>query len=168
MKCADTPGVPADADRWVGHAIGSVSLPVGVEIRLWTDADFPAVQSLSAAATWPTPNDRPAEALTAWRNSWPTLVATADGVVIGFLRALTDGEVSTYVAEILVAENHRGSGIGSTLLGVCQALAPRARIDLLSTEGSDRFYESEGFRTFTGFRRSYPEWDGRPRPNCPD
>ena len=79
------------------------ALPPGIAVRPWTEADFPAIQRLSRAEGWPTPVERPDAALAAWRRSWPALVAAHGGEVVGFLRALSDGEVTTYVAEVLVA-----------------------------------------------------------------
>jgi GNAT superfamily N-acetyltransferase len=49
----------------------------------------------------------------------------------------------------------RGKGLGHILIGICHRMFPPARIDLLSTEVADGFYESLGFRRFRGFRKSY-------------
>src|SRR5512134_2433936 len=87
-----------------------------VEIRAWAEADFPAIQRLSSAEGWPTPAARPAEALASWHSSHPTLVATVGDKVVGFVRALTDGEVTMYIAELLVAPECRGRGVGRALL----------------------------------------------------
>ena len=105
-----------------------ISFPPGISIRPWTEADFPAIRRLSAAEGWPTPNERPDDALTSWRNAWPALVAADGDAVIGFVRALLDA---------------------------CHHLHPTVRLDLLATESSDAFYEANGFRRFQGFRKSY-------------
>lgn len=139
----------------VAVAVAKLTLPAGVKIRAWADADFPDVQRLSSAEGWPTPTARPDEALTSWRNAWPTLVAVAESELVGFVRALTDGEVTMYIAELLVVPGWRGRGLGLALLEACHLLHPHTRIDLLSTENADRFYEANGFRPFQGFRKSY-------------
>jgi ribosomal protein S18 acetylase RimI-like enzyme len=54
--------------------------------------------------------------------------------VVGFLRTLSDGAVTTYVAGLLVAPAWRGRGLGRTLLDACQALVPTTRLDLLAEE----------------------------------
>jgi len=96
------------------------------------------------------------EALIAWRNSWPALVATDGEAVIGFVRALTDGEVTMYVAELLVDEKWRGKGIGSLLLEMCHQLYPHTRIEVFSTESSASFYRTREFWYIgEGFRKSY-------------
>ena len=76
-------------------------------------------------------------------------------MVVGFLRALSDGAVTTYVAEVLVAAGHRGRGIGTALLEACHRLCPETRIDLLSTADASAFYEAGGFRAFAGYRKSF-------------
>jgi GNAT superfamily N-acetyltransferase len=144
-----------ERQRQVAVALAELTLPAGVRIRAWADADFPDIQRLSSAEGWPTPAARPDEALTSWRNAWPTLVAVADGTLVGFVRALTDGEVTMYVAELLVAPAWRGHRLGRALLDACHLLYPHTRLDLLSTESADRFYEANGFRRFQGFRKSY-------------
>ncbi|ETX03519.1 MAG: hypothetical protein ETSY1_46955 (plasmid) [Candidatus Entotheonella factor] len=114
------------------------------------------IQHLSELEGWSTPRDRPSDALNAWRHSWPTLVALDQADLVGFFRALTDGSVTTYVAEILVAQAWRGQGLGQAFLDLCHRLYPETRLDLLSTEGAHGFYQTHGFRAFQGFRKSYP------------
>lgn len=132
-----------------------VILPPGVTVRAWTESDFPAIQRLASAEGWPTPQDRATEAMAAWRKSWPALVATHGEDVVGFLRALTDGAVTTYVCEVLVVPAWRGRGIGRALIEACHHLCPSTRLDLLSGGTADGFYEANGFRRFQGFRKSY-------------
>ena len=141
----------------VEKAVAGIILPSGISIRAWIDTDFATIQQLSAVEGWPTPEERPDEALTAWRTSWPTLVLVNGQEVVGFLRALTDEQVTTYVAEILISPRWRGQGLGQALIETCHRLYPSTRLDLLSTESSDSFYESTGFRHFQGFRKSYRE-----------
>lgn len=88
-------------------------------------------------------------------NSTITLVALDGNKVVGLVRALSDGKITTYIAEIIVDINYRGKGIGKALLEVCHDLYPGARFDLLSTESADEFYKSNRFRIVTGFRKSY-------------
>ena len=67
-----------------------------------------------------------------------TVVAVDNGEILGFASMLTDGEISSYLALIAVAEEYRGRGIAKRLAeevstksgSVSQAL------DLLSTEGA--------------------------------
>lgn len=125
----------------------------GIDIRPFQVDDFPAIQYLSSLEGWPTPASRPEDALYAWQHSHPALVAVYNGHVIGFLRAITDGSVTTYIAELLVAKEWRGRGIGRALVEACHELVPSTRMDLLSTDQADAFYEVNGFRRFQGFRK---------------
>ena len=135
----------------------TLALAPGVSIRPWQEEDFRAIQRLSQREGWPTPLERPFEALAAWQRSWPTLVAVAQEEVIGFCRALSDGSVTTYIAELLVAPEWQRQGIASALLEVSQRLCPNSRLDLLAVETSRSFYEHIGFRTFYGFRLGWGE-----------
>ncbi len=66
-------------------------------------------------------------------------MATSNDMVIGFVRALTDGEVTMHIAEVVVEPERREQGIGRALLEACHALYPRTRVDLLSTDAADDF-----------------------------
>jgi GNAT superfamily N-acetyltransferase len=100
--------------------------------------------------------NRPDEARFVWQHSWPALVAIADRHVVGFVRGITDGEITTYIGELLVQPDYRGQGIGRMLLDVCHALFPHARLDLISTEEALPFYRGSGFRKVgDGMRKSY-------------
>jgi predicted GNAT family N-acyltransferase len=125
------------------HAVvASIRLPANVTVRAWREADFADIPGFSHT------------------EGWPTLVATDGQTVIGCLRALTDGAVTTYIAEVLVDAPWRGKGLGHILIGICHRRYPSTRIDLLSTESADGFYESLGFRRFRGFRKSYMQSSG--------
>jgi GNAT superfamily N-acetyltransferase len=137
--------------------VTAIVLPAGVTIRAWDAADFPTIQQLSMAENWTTPIARPDDALEAWRRSWRTLVAVHEETVIGFSRSLSDGLVTTYVAEVLVAPAWRRQGIAAALLEVTQRLCPGTRLDLLSTAEAGVFYQQAGFRPYAGFRLSWAE-----------
>ncbi len=137
-------------------ALKTLSLPEGIQLRAWQEADFQAIQRLTAQQGWTTPTNRPTEALLAWRHSWPALVVTEGEQVIGFVRALTDGEVTTYIADLLVDPRYRRRGLGRLLVEACHALYPHTRLDLISEEDAVPFYRREGFRELgPGMRKSF-------------
>lgn len=137
-------------------ALKTMTIPPGIQLRCWAEADFPAVHHLSALQGWPTAHNRAEEALIAWQHSWPALVITEEESIIGFVRGLTDGKITTYIAELLIDPRHRGKGLGRLLLDVCHALHPHTRLDLISTEEADPFYKAHGFRYVgEGLRKSY-------------
>jgi len=145
----------ADRTSSVAAALAGILLPTGVAIRPWAETDFPTIQTLSDAEGWPTPSARPEAALDTWRRSWPALVATTEPDVIAFVRALTDGEVTLFVPELLVAPAWQGKGLGRCLLDACHILYPHVRIELFATESSASFYAAHGFRPFAGYRKGY-------------
>jgi GNAT superfamily N-acetyltransferase len=126
-----------------------------IYIRQFIETDFPLVQQLYEKEGWMTFIRRKEDALRAWKNSTIALVAVDGDWIIGLVRALTDGEITTYVAEIIVDADYRGKGIGKVLLDACHNLYPHTRLDLLSSEGADEFYRREKFREIPGFRKSY-------------
>jgi GNAT superfamily N-acetyltransferase len=134
--------------------LAALPAPPGVRLRPWAEGDMPAITRLSDAEGWPTPAERPEASLASWRAAWPAVVAEHDAELIGFLRALSDGAVSTYVAELLVAPAWRGRGLGRLLLDACQRLVPTTRLDLLALPEAAAFYRRAGFRPLAGFRRS--------------
>ena len=138
------------------NALAQIKLPSGISIRLWSEADFPAIQRLSQALGWSSPTLRPADSLLAWQQSRPALVATEGERVVAFVRGLTDGAISMYIAEIGVEARLRSRGIGRALLDACHVLYPTARLDLLATEEARAFYQACGFRVLhEGMRKSY-------------
>ena len=76
--------------------------------------------------------------------------------VVGFVRGLTDGAITMYIAEMAVDAPQRGRGIGWALLDACHVLYPTARLDLLATDDARAFYKAYGFRELhDGMRKSY-------------
>lgn len=137
-------------------ALEQVILPPGIKILLWSENDFPSIQRLSLSEDWTSPIHHIADSQRAWQHSWPTLVAVEDDEVIGFVRGLTDGAITMYIAELVVDVRLRGRGIGRVLLDVCHSLYPTTRLDLLANEDARAFYKACGFRVIhDGMRKSY-------------
>jgi ribosomal protein S18 acetylase RimI-like enzyme len=137
-------------------ALAQVTLPSGIEIRAWSEADFPTIQRLSSAEGWTSPTQRPTDSLLAWQHSWPALVAVEGEMVVGFVRGLTDGAITLYIADMAVDVRLRGRGIGRTLLNTCHTLYPTTRLDLLAADDARAFYKACGFRELhDGMRKSF-------------
>lgn len=134
--------------------ISSLKLPEGISIRAFLEEDFPSIHNLYEKEGWLNYVKRKEDTLKAWKNSAIGLVALHEGKIVGFVRGLTDGEITTYIAELLIDDSYRGKGIGKALLNLCQALYPRTRFDLISEKKSEGFYESNHFIKIAGFIKS--------------
>lgn len=113
-----------ERDAAIADILHRMALPQGVQIRAWRDDDQADIARLSAAEGWPSPIERPRETHLAWQSSWPSLVAEAEGNVVGFVRTISDGAITAYVAELLIDPVWRARGVGAMLLDVVHELTP--------------------------------------------
>lgn len=128
-----------------------------IKIRSFQESDFQTVQQLNEREGWSNLVDNNEEALCAWINSEPALIAVDGREVIGYLRGLTDGTVTLYVCELLIKEGYRKRGIAENLVRVAHECYPGTRIEMLATSSSQGYYEKNGYRSFYGFRKSAEE-----------
>jgi GNAT superfamily N-acetyltransferase len=119
---------------------------------------FPAIQELNKREGWTQLVERNDETLDAWKNSNAAFVLLGDNEKVGgYIRGLTDGKVTIYICEMLISEEFRGKGLGGKLLKFVHHRYPQARMEMLASHTSRTFYESQNFRPFYGFRKTYEE-----------
>lgn len=135
--------------------ISKIKLPQGVIVRKFNETDFSYIQNLYEEEGWMTFINRDKDSLEALLNSSISLVATKEDKIVGLVRGFTDGNITTFIAELIVHKDYRGNGIGKALLDICHELYPRTRIELLADEEVYEFYIRNKFRNIMGFRKSY-------------
>jgi ribosomal protein S18 acetylase RimI-like enzyme len=122
-----------------------------VEIVAFAPVQVDGVVRLCAAEGWRswTP-EKTVRGLTA--SGVIAVVAEENGELVGVAELLTDGEVTAYLALLVVAKQARGRGIGRTLVRELFARSALERMDLLAEQRSVRFYESMPHRAKPGYR----------------
>lgn len=73
------------------------------------------------------------------------ITARENGELRGFMRGLTDHCYRCFIADLAVAKDFQGKGIGKMMLQFLKNLDPEARIFLFSAEDAEPFYNKIGF-----------------------
>lgn len=66
--------------------------------------------------------------------------------LIGFGRALSDGEYQAAVYDCAVVPDHQGKGVGATIMKRILERISHCNVILYATPGKEGFYETTGFR----------------------
>ena len=122
-----------------------------VTIEPLTRAHLEGVIALVAAEGWDEYSgdvERTYRALTA--PGVTTLVAVAQGELVGVIQVQSDGLIQAHVSMLLIGRTARGAGLGSTLLRQALERAGGVQLDIRTrTEG---YYERLGASRSLGFR----------------
>jgi len=137
-----------------------------VYIRAFEEKDFLEINELNKKEGWNNLVTKHEDTKRAWMNSNVAFVAVANERIIGYCRGLTDGSISLYICELLIDESFRGKGLGQKITYWIHSLYPNTRMELLASSTSHSFYESQQYRPFYGFRKTFEEYDVNMKKEC--
>ncbi|SJM60242.1 hypothetical protein CZ771_11660 [Actinomycetales bacterium JB111] len=148
-RAADAPGETGAPD--------ATDSPLGPDLRWAAPADLPAIRALHDAE-FPDTYAR-AEELVAEDGSYRTVVLAADGDVVGYATARTQGDDAVYLDFLAVRQDVRRTGAGRRLLDGVQRGFGRPRMTLSVDEnrsGSREFFAGAGFAVAAATRPYRP------------
>jgi len=126
-----------------------------VVIRDYAAFDCNDIMNLYTSVGWTNYTDHPQMLEKAYKNSLCTLGAhTADGTLVGIIRAVGDGASILFIQDIIVLPEFQRRGIGTALLKAIVSRYPDVYQMELMTDNTDKtiaFYKSLGFTPATEF-----------------
>ncbi|WP_144512184.1 GNAT family N-acetyltransferase [Bacillus sp. FJAT-22090] len=129
-----------------------------IDFRAYTENDFEGIHQLNIQEEWKNLVVKKEDTKSAWDNSNIAFVAYDGDNLVGYIRGITDGHISLFVCELVIAQPYRGFGVGTDLLTFVHKQFPKTRMELLANSSSSSYYENQKFRSFYGFRKTFEEW----------
>lgn len=82
----------------------------------------------------------------AFNNSYTVVFVFDNDLLIGFGRAISDGEYQAAIYDVAVLPNYQGKGIGKIIMQTIKKNTPGCNFILYASPGKEKFYEKENFR----------------------
>ena len=99
---------------------------------------------------WPSPPSAETH-LATLQGSTHVVVASYEGVIVGFINALSDGVMAAYIPLLEVRPEYQGQGVGTELVRrMLELLAPMYMVDLLCDAEVAPFYDRIGMQRLIG------------------
>ena len=118
-----------------------------VDIRPFEDTDAADIARLSTTVQWPSLTD--AQVV---RRVCTAAGAVAGDRLVGWAQALGDGVLQSHLSFLAVHPDHRRRGIGKLLVVATFQATGTKRIDLVTDDHAEGFYERFEHKQMVGFR----------------
>lgn len=82
----------------------------------------------------------------AFKNSFTVVFVFDDELLVGFGRAISDGEYQAAVYDVAVAPEYQGKGIGKIIIQTITKNIPNCNFILYASPGKEKFYDKENFK----------------------
>jgi len=82
----------------------------------------------------------------AFNNSHTVVFMFDEQNLVGFGRALSDGEYQAAIYDVAVLPNYQGKGIGKIIIQTIVENIPNCNFILYASPGKEKFYEKENFK----------------------
>ena len=82
----------------------------------------------------------------AFNNSYTIVFVFDEDILVGFGRALSDGEYQAAIYDIAVLPSYQGKGIGKIIMQAIVKNTPNCNFILYASPGKEKFYEKEEFK----------------------
>ncbi len=123
-----------------------------VDIVPFEDGQAAGIARLATTVQWPSLTDPHVVRRVFAAPGSSAYTALVDGEVVGFAQALGDGVLQSHLSFLAVHPDHRGRGIARLLTVATFQATGTKRMDLITPEDADGFYESFEHTRMTGFR----------------
>jgi len=141
-----TTGVPAGRGSWAASAIVMGEKPVDIDLE--KDArrvDWHAAANLFDRVGWGARD--PGQLARAFASSRHVRYAFDGDRLVGFARAISDGEYYATLQDVIVSPEYQGCGLGTRMVrALMEDCAGYLFTNVTSAPGRDGFYERLGFR----------------------
>jgi len=82
----------------------------------------------------------------AFNNSYTVVFVFDEDILVGFGRAISDGEYQAAIYDIAVLPSYQGKGIGKIIIQAIVKNTPNCNFILYASPGKEKFYEKENFK----------------------